>query len=410
MGCQTNSSKILNLTITVVAILLGTTIAQIYDTSRVFAQTEQPKPNPLEITTPDPLLPQIERPLSPLERFRLKQTLEEFNNQANAQLKAGNEDEAFNIWYREIRIWRAFGPLEEVEALGRVAGVAWDKSRKADVEIITDRLEAIEQKAQAQAELDPILLAALGKAYEQLRNPEKALVIYQQILANAREGGDIEAQEEALNTIGQLHLAWFDYPNAATTYEELLVLARSQLDFFGETVYLRQLSYIYNEAVQPENSLRIKKQIGENYLKNQQLEQLAELKISMGSDYEALDKPEDASQYYQEAFTMAWGLKQLAVAGDALEKLGNLYRNYDQNAYALQIYQELLKVEQQSYDFFGLMNTYDRIAKIYLEEKDYPHALEAFEKALELARSLKYQETYFSNQIEQVNEQIVPAP
>jgi tetratricopeptide (TPR) repeat protein len=52
------------------------------------------------------------------------------------------------------------------------------------------------------------------------------------------------------------------------------------------------------------------------------------------------------------------------------------------------------------------MQTYDSIGQIYLEEKNYQQALTYLKQALTIARTLKYQEDYFSSQIQKVNEQM----
>ena len=301
MGCKTNYSKILKLIIFVFALLFP-----IAGNTKVFAQTEQS--SPLEITSPDPLLPQpsVDRPLSPLERFRLNETLNDINTQATEQLNAGNDEEAFKLWYRELRLSRALGPLEEVQALGRVGEIAWDKNRHDHTKIIAKRLQVIQEEAQKETALDPSLLAALGEAYQQVRTPQSAVKIYQQILALARDKGDSKTIEETLKIVGQLHLAWFDYPNAAATYEELLTLAQKESDRFHESVYLQELAYIYDRAIEPENGLRIKEQLAENYRREQNLEKLPALNIAIADDREALQQPDAARQKYQEAFTLAW--------------------------------------------------------------------------------------------------------
>ena len=51
------------------------------------------------------------------------------------------------------------------------------------------------------------------------------------------------------------------------------------------------------------------------------------------------------------------------------------------------------------------MNAYDQMGQIYLEQKKYTQALAAFQQGLELAKSLQYQENYFTSQIEKVNQQ-----
>ncbi len=378
--------------------------------SVVVAKTEEDAfpPNPLELTTPDPLVPNppVDQPLTPSEQQKLREALDELNTQATAEAEAGNRAKAFEIWYREIRLRRILGgPLEEVQALGRVGEIAWRENYRPEVQLITARLEKIQKEAGEKKTLDEPLLMALGKAYEQVRVPGQALVIYEQILANARQRNDTVAVDTTLKTMGQLNLAWFDYPKAAAIYEELLAQAQAKGDRFNEVTYIQQLAYIYEKARQPENSLRMKQQLETAYLNQQNSTQLPALKIAIATDYEALNRPDDASQKYQEAYALAFSLQQFAYASEALHKLAALYRSHDQPDFALQVYQVLLKVEQESYNFYGLMNVYDQMGQIHLERKEYAQALAAFQQGLVLAQSLKYQETYFARQIEVVNQQ-----
>lgn len=380
--------------------LSGATLAQPAETN---------PPNPLELdTTGDPLLPNppVERPLSPLERRRLREDLNQLNNQAAAELRAGNLEAAFDIWYREIRLRRVLGGrLAEVKTLGRVGEIAWSRNAKSQVQLITKRLETIQQNAEEEGELDPELLGALGQAYRQVRVPRNALAIYEQILADARQQGDLDTQAETLETIAQLHLAWFDYPQAAAIYEELLAIAQARRDRVAEVNYLQELLNIYKQSQEPENALRIKERLVESYLNQENYTQIPALKIGIGADYEALNQPEKASQSYQEAYALAWSSQQFAYASDALEKLAQLYLSYDQPDYALQVYETLIIVEQQSYNYYGLMQAYDQMGQIYLTQNKYAQALDAFQKGLELARSLQYRETHFARQIEKVNQE-----
>lgn len=375
--------------------------------TQVLAELPPPKLDPLEQPVKDPLLPTARgRSLTQFERRRLQEALDALNAEAQTQLQAGNIDEAFQIWYRELRLRRSLGRLEEIQALARVGQIAWDKTRKEDVQIITRRLTVSQQEAEAKKELSPELLKAFASAYQQVHSIDNTIDIYQKILANARQQKDVSAEEEALKSLGQSYLAKFDYFNAGKIYEKLLKRSQAQKNVYEEGIYLQQLANIYNQSLQPQNALRIKEQLAEMYLNNKQIQALSELKIAIGDDYQALKQPELASQNYQEAFSLAWSLQQFGTAGDALTKLGDLYQANNRDDYALQIYQELVKVKQQSYDYYGLMQTYDRIGKIHLKQNNYSQALVAFQKALELARSISYQENYFLGQIEKINQQI----
>ncbi|MGL5877833.1 MAG: hypothetical protein ACRC2V_08640, partial [Xenococcaceae cyanobacterium] len=133
----------------------------------VFGQTqEHSSTNPLQTDLGDPLLPKVDRPLSPLEKSKLEKACDDLNAQASQLFNESKEEEAFKIWYRELRLRRELGQFEEVSALGRVGELAWQKNRSNDVEIISKRLEAIcrrqcyaiEQQANSTQQFEPTLL------------------------------------------------------------------------------------------------------------------------------------------------------------------------------------------------------------------------------------------------------------
>jgi tetratricopeptide (TPR) repeat protein len=360
------------------------------------------KPNPFdEPAAPDPLLPSNPRPLTPFEQRRLREALADLDQQAQQQLAAKNGAAAFEIWYRLLRLQPYLTLEEEVNALGRIGGIAWDNSRSEDVNFIGQRLRKIQQE-QAK-NLTPPLLEEFATAYQKIHDLDRSLVIQQRILANARQSQNAIAQDKTLNRIGELYLAKFDYPNAAAVYETLLDRAQAKGDSYSEGIYLQNLAEIYNKALQPENAVAIKERLVARSLKNRQPQAIAPLKISIAQDYETLKQPEKASQNYQEAFSLAWSLQQLGAAAEALQNLGKLYQTHEQADYALQIYGELLKVEQRSYNYYGLMRAYDQIGQIYLKKQAYPQALTAFQQAFTLAQSINYRVDYYQKQIAEVN-------
>ncbi|MGF1487640.1 MAG: tetratricopeptide repeat protein [Prochloraceae cyanobacterium] len=360
--------------------------------------------NPLEIERIDPLLPNrsSERPLSPLEKYKLEREILKLEQKA----KTESEEISFEIWYRILRLKRELGLLAEIEALGNVGAIAWDKSRARDVTIITQRLKAIEQDIILTRDKDLTLSLALGQAYRQLRDFDLAIAIYERILTDATKLEDNSSKIETLKLLGELYLTKFDYSKAAPVYEELLNNARSSGDNFNTGIYLTQLAKIYDRIALPENALPIKERLQQKYLNSGKLQDLVKLKISIGEDYEAIQEPEKANANYQEAFNLAWSLQNLAAASLALEKLANLYLDYNQPLAAVEIYQQLIKVQQQSYNFFGLMSTYDRIGKIYLDRENFSQAIEAFQKGKEIARTLQYRENYFIDRINTIKQEI----
>lgn len=370
------------------------------------AQTETPVPNSLETPIQSPLLPGVDRPLTPLERRQLSSYIEKRDAEAQAKYDAGLNEEAFPIWYEVIKLNRYLGEKAEVKSLGKVGLAAWNRDRTEDVKLITTRLKAVQQTAETNQTMDGELLVLLGQSYEQVRAFNEAIIIYDKILANARASGDNVAVEATLNKIGQIHLSRFDYQKAAPVYEELLAMSKARNDSLKQGIYLQRLAEIYRESLQPANAVKIKEEIAEGHLRNQQIQLIPELKIQIGLDYQALKDPNKASQNFQEAYSLAFALQQYGTAGEALNKLAELYKSYQQVDYALQIYQESIKVHELGYNYYGLMNAYDQIAQIYLERKNYPQALIAFQKGAELAQAIRYREQYFQSQITQVNQAI----
>ena len=359
--------------------------------------------NPLEITTPDPLLPQSSQPLSPQESQALTVALDSLDAEAAAKLKAGDKVGGFEIWNRELRLRRALGPLAEVEALGRVGAIAWSQNQKTEVRIITERLRAIQLQTSKSQQVDFQLLQALALAYQQVRSLQPAIDLYQQILTVQRQQQPA-AVETTLQTLAELNLSWFDYPSAAANYEELLRLARAEGDRVSEATYLQQLAYIYDQAKQPQQAVKVKQQLLE--LDQKDFTQVPALQMAIASDYEVLGQSEQAFQNYQAAYKSAWALQQYYRAGDALRKLIELYRSRRQISAALEASQILLDTDQLADNAYGMMNTYDQIGQIQTEAGNYSEALAAFQKGLEIAKQLQYQEKYFAQQIEQVNQKL----
>lgn len=372
-----------------------------FSSEMTFAQTVEVV-NPLMVNFEDELIPKIKRDLSNFEKKRIQEKITELDTLAESELSAGNDDLAFGLWYRAINLSRFLGTESELKLITKVSQFAWDKSRNQDINFLTERLLIIESQFTKNNKISPDFLSLFIDAYEALHNLDKSIVIHQQNLEIARLNNNTEQLKLSLEKLGQFYLAKFDYYRAEPIYQELLNISRLEQDYLAEGIYLRKLAEISGAIVQPENAVKYKQELAQSYAQNQNLSALSLLKIAIGDDYKTLKKPEEATKSYQEAFNMAWELKQYAVAGDALRKLGTLYQEYEQLDSALQIYQELIKVEQLSYNFYGLMNTYDYMGIIYNQKKDYSLAVQSFEKALEIARNLSYKEDYFLGKINEI--------
>ncbi len=370
-----------------------------------------PDENPLnpELFPRDPLLPSYPT-LTPLQRRRLRENLAGLDQEAATLDQAGKTDEAFKIWYRSLRARRRLGSLEEIQALGQVGKVAWDRNRKADINILNRRLREIQATLDKRQGLTPEILTAIATAHQQMHQLDDMIGVYKTLRQTAQQEQDIRRENQALAILGELYLAKFDYPSAAEVYEILLERSITAGSTYYEGIYLQKLADIYQQAAQPENAVRINQQLVQRHLQDGKPLLVAEVYIEIGDQYQALGEAEQASQSYQTAYSTAWPIQQFRTAAIALDKLGDLYLDNQQPNYALEIYKRLLEVEQQSYNYYGMMRTYEKIARLYLDANQNEAALTAYQQALSLARSLNFttKETALLNQIEAVYEQALP--
>ncbi|MGE5657409.1 MAG: tetratricopeptide repeat protein [Actinomycetota bacterium] len=404
------------------------------------SELDQFSPNPLELTTSDPLLPNPPKEgesLSPANRQELAAALNQLNLEALAFLQGGDAVKAFETWNRELRLRRYLGPIAEMEALGRVGRIALDNGQRVEAQFITQRLLAMQKALLTQETVNLEQLQALGLAFQQVQAKGPTVEVYQKITEEARSRQDVIGEAESLRAIGKIHLKWLNYEKAAVVYENLAELIQEHRDLFlanaaafngggtrgtnatsgsenapaptpppTEEESLKQLAYIYTQARKPLQAIAVREKLIALYMNQQNLRGVPPLKIAIASDYETLGQRNLASQYYQEAYNLAVGIQQFAHASDALERLAALYRSQKQMEAALKIYQMQLVVQQQSYNLYGLMDTYDRIGEVYKELKAYRRALEAFQKGLEVATQLNHRQEYFAKKIQKVNRQM----
>lgn len=381
-------------------------------------------PNPLEITEPDPLIPYDykDRPLTTQERKELTAAADRLALRGAAQFQQGDAIGAFASWNRELRLRRLVGPLAaEVRALGRVGDVAWRANDITQLRYITQRLDEIWKLAQPASPSKRTqstgdwnagsipnraqLWQELGLAYQLVRLPKSATQVYEALLADARQRDDSYQLEATLIALGQVQMGWFDYAGATKTYQELLERSQARNDQFNEPIYLNQLAYIAEQMKQPEQALNYQEQLINFYQRIPDPKPIPALKVKIADNYRLLKRLDQAEANYQLAYQLAQPQLQFAVAGDALRKLGDLYRENNRLEAALRMYSFLIFVEQQAYNTYGVMTAYDQLGQLYVQQKQYPEAIVAFQKGLEIARQLKDREDYFVSQIEKVNKE-----
>lgn len=406
--------------------------------SRAIAQQVSPQlrqyflSDPLIAKPRDPLLPVIavERPLSPLELSALSDELDQLNQTAQEQLAIGQTDAAFELLLRELRLKRVFGPVAEFNALRQTAALAWNQQRPTEVQLLTLRTREIWETVQAalgeidtppalgeespealadnperilvsgDASSDMAVLTAIAQTFTTLRDINSAVDVYQTLIdLTVSQGEDPAVQQKAL---AELHLAWFQFAEAADVYLALLSQAKADGNQPDETAYLEQLAYSYQQADSLAYAVRAQTDLLTLYQAQGELEKLPELLVAIAQNYRVLNLPKTAVEYYRSAYSAAQRFEQFSFSARVLQDLGALYKSVALYDDALGAYTLLIPVEQQAYNDYGVMNAYDKIGQLQRRQGNRFEALKAFEQGLAIANRLSLREAYFIEQIESV--------
>ena len=358
----------------------------------------------LEIPQKDPLLPSsnLERDLSSFEIKRIKEEIINLDKQAKQKLQEGQAREAFELWFRQLRLYRAIGLTPEIIALGNIGEIAWQNNRRNELKVINRRLDDIYLEQQKNRFADVEIIDWLAIALQKNRNFNKAISVYKILLEKAKIEGNPSLEKKYLVSLGDLYLSKFDYTQAATIYENLVFGDRYNITPENYEIYLLKLIDIYGYTKQPKQSVIVKQKLIDRYRAARKNALIGKIKLSLAKDYRALEEYALAITNYQEAVYIGKSLQQLALASEALENLGSLYQQQEQYSLAIETYQEWLELELEADNSYGVMNGYKQIGQLYLTLEEYQKAAIAFNRGLEIARLLDYQVGEFTSLIDKV--------
>ncbi|MBD0267869.1 MAG: hypothetical protein ICV77_06190, partial [Cyanobacteria bacterium Co-bin8] len=348
----------------------------------------------------DPLLPTtpVSRPLSPLERLALETGLDELNQAALAALQAGQEEVAFALWIREVRLRRLLGLPQEIAAIQRVGGYAWEAGRTQEIQLLTAQLRRVRQQVEAATPLDQRLLVEIATGFEILGEPNDAIALYRQLANLAVTAGNTVLYQAYLEKIAALESDWFQFAAAATTYRELYQLVQGQVAPLSAPYLQREIANL-EQAQQFEQATVVQQELLDLYQAGQVLEVVPELQRATAQNFQTAGNLEAASRYYQAAYTNAITLEQFEVASQVIDELALVYRTLGRLDDVLYLYQQRLLVNRQVYDAYTIMENFDQLGQLY-EEMDQPtEAVAAFQEGLILAAHLGHRQNYFTEQI-----------
>ena len=384
-------------------IILGCLLAVVYG----LPLSALENPRSLAEVKPDPLLPSLKRPLSPLEQRSILAATEQLSQEAQQWLAANESDRAFDLWFRALNLQRFLGTYAEIFALGQVAEEAWEAGEKIELQAITQRLQTIGKSLEKQENWLAPEIDALGLAYQQARDLNAATRIYQSQLEAAQANTNREKIAEILTQLIQIQWGSLNYALAADYTQQQLTLLRSQpitrANLLEERSLLQSLAFFYQQAEDYAASIEILEEVIALTLDLGLEAEVAPLQVRLAQAQMIAGEISPATKTYRQAYLNAQQQQQFELAQEILFALGTLHEQQGQLPEAIQVYELLRQVHRYSSNLIGLLESYDRLGRLYLQTNNMPLALEQFQKGLELARRLQYREVDFATQLEQLN-------
>ena len=370
--------------------------------------------DPLEDDPRDPLLPTplVDRPLSPLELFTLEQDLNQLAREAEALAEDTEDTEdteaaenALDLWMREVRLRRVLGLDAELEAMDRVAQWMRDRSATQELQRLSARLDQILPTLDPTQTHDRERLERMATIYTTLGNVEAAAALHRTLAEVALARGEAEEHRAQLEALALLYDDWFYFLEAAATYGELVALVQTQDNPDNDDLrfWVRQIENL-EAAQQFAAALDVQQSLLRRYRADETLwPRMAALQYAIANNYQRVGDVVQASRQYPVAYTNAIEGEQFEIAAQTLRALADLYRQLDRWPDVDYLYQQLLAVERQALDAYGLMETFDQIGQLY-EQADNPNgALQAYEEGLLLAHQLHHRQDYFAAQIQRLS-------
>lgn len=216
---------------------------------------------------------------------------------------------------------------------------------------------------------------------------QKALEIYQQVLAIRREIGDRAGVGKTLNNIGRIYNDLAEYAQALEFYQQALAIRQELGDRAGVASTLNNIGAVYQNLSQYpqalefyQRSLAIRQEVGDKT-------DIGLALNNIGMIYQSLDQYQQALEFYQQALAIRQNLGDRKGQGQILYNIGVVYDSMGQYSQALLFFQEALSLAQNTTG--NEADILNGIGTVYSQLGQYSQALKYHQQALAILTKLR---------------------
>lgn len=188
------------------------------------------------------------------------------------------------------------------------------------------------------------VLGNLGNAYDNLREPRKAIEYYKQELKITREIGNRQGEGDCLGNLGLAYHNLGEVKKAIEYYEQALKITREIGDSRGEGIHLGNLGNAYSDLGDPGKAIEYYKQSLEICDKIGNRRGKGDCLGNIGTAYTDLGEPEKAIEYYEQAMKISKYVGYRRGEGNALGNLGLAYSHLGEPRKAIEFLKQSLAI------------------------------------------------------------------
>jgi CHAT domain-containing protein/uncharacterized protein HemY len=236
--------------------------------------------------------------------------------------------------------------------------------------------------------IEATTLNNIGQVYSDLGEKQKALDYYSQSLPPRRVVGDAKGEAVTLNNIGLVYSELGEKQKALEYYNKSLPLSRAAGDAKGEATTLDNIGSVYSDLGQKQKaleyysqSLPLRRAVGDRGGEAATLNNLGTLASDLGEKQKALE-------YFGQSLPLIRAVGHRRGEATILSNIGKVYDDLGEKQKALEYYSQSLPLRRAAGDSSGEATTLNNIGKVYDDLGEKQKALQYYSQSLPLIRAV----------------------
>ncbi|KIX16098.1 CHAT domain-containing protein [Dethiosulfatarculus sandiegensis] len=303
------------------------------------------------------------------------------------QIRLGNNEGAVSTFKKALEIHKKPSPEFAIKLRGNLAGAFY---AQGDYKASIKQLKLIKQKYKLKQKERTEIELRIADAYRRSEMYNQSIIFYKKALSHLQKGQDLSTQSMALNSLGLCFNKLGQYEKAIDHLNKALPLAQKAQNNHAILEANSNLGITYWELGDYQKALKY-------FKKAMDQARQANLKRNLGADYnnkglvfKSAGQYETAIDSIEQALKIAKEIQNIKDQAIALSNRALIYRIQGYFPKAQADYEESLDLYEKADFKEGLASSHLGLGKLYeLHQKDYPRALDHYQKALALYTKLE---------------------